>query len=218
MSTTLCGGGFLMGKLELNKKKKEDALYNTAFELFTTKGTNKTTISDIVEKAGVAKGTFYLYFKDKYDIRNKLASHKTKDLFYAAYQAVRQNQISGFPAQLHFMIDHILDALRSNSQLLIFVSKNLSWNVFQEALDEKMPDSEVNFYNKYLQLIEEGHQAYDHPDLMLFSVIELASSTCYNCILYQQPVPLEEYTPYLHRAIDGILSSYKKYSAIVSQH
>ncbi len=207
-----------MGKLELNKKKKEDALYNTAFELFTTKGTNKTTISDIVEKAGVAKGTFYLYFKDKYDIRNKLASHKTKDLFYAAYQAVRQNQISGFPAQLHFMIDHILDALRSNSQLLIFVSKNLSWNVFQEALDEKMPDREVNFYNKYLQLIEEGHQAYDHPDLMLFSVIELASSTCYNCILYQQPVPLEEYMPYLHRAIDGILSSYKKDSAIVSQH
>ena len=48
-----------MGKLESNKKKKEDALYNTAFELFTTKGTNKTTISDIVEKAGVAKGTFY---------------------------------------------------------------------------------------------------------------------------------------------------------------
>lgn len=202
-----------MGKLELNKKKKEDALYNTAFELFTTKGTNKTTISDIVEKAGVAKGTFYLYFKDKYDIRNKLASHKTKDLFYAAYQAVRQNQISGFPEQLHFMIDHILDALRSNSQLLIFVSKNLSWNVFQEALDEKMPDSEVNFYNKYLQLIEEGHQAYDHPDLMLFSVIELASSTCYNCILYQQPVPLEEYMPYLHRAIDGILSSYRKSAA-----
>ena len=66
-----------MGKLESNKKKKEDALYNTAFELFTTKGTNKTTISDIVEKAGVAKGTFYLYFKDKYDIRNKLASSKT---------------------------------------------------------------------------------------------------------------------------------------------
>ena len=27
-----------MGKLESNKKKKEDALYNTAFELFTTKG------------------------------------------------------------------------------------------------------------------------------------------------------------------------------------
>ena len=59
-----------MGKLELNKKRKKSALYNTAFELFTTKGLAKTTISDIVENAGVAKGTFYLYFKDKYEIMN----------------------------------------------------------------------------------------------------------------------------------------------------
>ena len=44
-----------MGKWELNKKKKKDALYNTAFELFTTKGLAKTTISDIVEKAGDRK-------------------------------------------------------------------------------------------------------------------------------------------------------------------
>ena len=35
-----------MGKVESNKKQKKDALFNTAFELFTTKGTNKTTISD----------------------------------------------------------------------------------------------------------------------------------------------------------------------------
>ena len=197
-----------MGKLELNKKKKEDALYNTAFELFTTKGTNKTTISDIVEKAGVAKGTFYLYFKDKYDIRNKLASHKTKDLFYGAYQAVLENHITGFPAQLHFMIDHILDSLKQDSQLLIFFSKNLSWAVFQAALEGQMPDSNYKFYDVYLQLIAADCQTYEHPDLMLFSVIELASSTCYNCILYQQPVPLAEYMPYLHRSIDGILASY----------
>lgn len=159
---------------------------------------------------------FYLYFKDKYDIRNKLASSKTQDLFFAAYLAVRQNQITGFPAQLHFMIDHILNALKNDSQLLIFVSKNLSWNVFQAALEQKMPDRDVRFYDKYLQLIEEGHQAYEHPDLLLFSVIELASSTCYNCILYQQPVPLEEYMPYLHKSIDGILSSYQKDSSDTS--
>ena len=60
-----------MGKLDTNKKVKEDSLLNTAFSLFTTKGVSKTSISDIVNNAGVAKGTFYLYFKDKYDIRNK---------------------------------------------------------------------------------------------------------------------------------------------------
>ena len=77
-----------MGKLELNKKRKKSALYNTAFELFTTKGLAKTTISDIVENAGVAKGTFYLYFKDKYDIRNKLISHNAGELFSEAHEII----------------------------------------------------------------------------------------------------------------------------------
>ena len=54
-----------MGKIDENKRKKKEALFNTAYELFTTKGITSTTISDIVEKAEVAKGTFYLYFTNK---------------------------------------------------------------------------------------------------------------------------------------------------------
>ena len=80
-----------MGKLELNKKKKKDALFNTAFELFTTKGLTKTTISDIVDQAGVAKGTFYLYFKDKYDIRNKLVSTRPENCFSGPIRLCRMH-------------------------------------------------------------------------------------------------------------------------------
>ena len=197
-----------MGKLEMKKQKKKDALFNTAFELFTTKGTNQTTISDIVNKAGVAKGTFYLYFKDKYDIRNKLVSHKTSELFYQAYRAIIEQEITGFRSQLHFMIDFILDALQKDSSLLVFISRNLSWGVFQTALEDQIPDEDRIFYEAYLELLEKDEYTYDHPDMLLFSVIELASSTCYSCILYQQPVSLAEYLPYLHRSIDGILDSY----------
>ena len=108
-----------MGKLELrNKKRKKSALYNTAFELFTTKGLAKTTISDIVENAGVAKGTFYLYFKDKYDIRNKLISHKAGELFSEARNALEAAHITGFTAQLHFIVDNILDRLRQKAVCL----------------------------------------------------------------------------------------------------
>ena len=49
-----------MGKAEENKQHKRLSLLNTAFELFTTKGVNKTSISEISEQAGIAKGTFYL--------------------------------------------------------------------------------------------------------------------------------------------------------------
>ena len=57
--------------------------FNTAYELFTTKGITSTTISDIVEKAEVAKGTFYLYFTNKYDIKNKLDVYKRQLSFSA---------------------------------------------------------------------------------------------------------------------------------------
>ena len=73
-----------MKKSDLNKKQKREALLNTAFELFTSQGLNKTTINNIVEAAGVAKGTFYLYFRDKYDIRNKLIAHKATHIFSVA--------------------------------------------------------------------------------------------------------------------------------------
>ena len=56
-----------MGKIESNKQQKQTSLLNTAFQLFTTKGVNKTSIAEISQQAGIAKGTFYLYFKDKYD-------------------------------------------------------------------------------------------------------------------------------------------------------
>ena len=180
-----------MGKLELNKKRKKSALYNTAFELFTTKGLAKTTISDIVENAGVAKGTFYLYFKDKYDIRNKLISH-----------------ITGFTAQLHFIVDNILDRLETESSLLGFISKNLSWGVFKDAFQEQADDDDFPFFQEYLNLLDQSDVQYDSPELLLFTIIELVSSTSYSCILHSQPVCLAEYRPYLHRTIDCILQAF----------
>ena len=81
-----------MGKVDENKKKKKEALFNTAYELFTTKGINATAISDIVEKAGVAKGTFYLYFKDKYDIQ--LEDISTDDYAYIDYRISEKEQFS----------------------------------------------------------------------------------------------------------------------------
>ena len=74
-----------MGKLEDNKKIKREAILDAAFLLFTTKGLTKTSVADITAAAGVAKGTFYLYFKDKYDLRDKLIVHKSNEIFQRAY-------------------------------------------------------------------------------------------------------------------------------------
>lgn len=197
-----------MGKLEINKKKKKDALFNTAFELFTTKGITKTTISDIVEQAGVAKGTFYLYFKDKSDIRNKLVSHKTGELFFHAHQALMETEITRFEDQVHFIVDYILTELDQNRTLLLFISKNLAWGAFKGAFEEKIPNEDYHFYQSYLDVLSKNGVTYKNPELLLFTIIELVGASCYSCILYQQPVSLSEYRPYLHKTIDGIMKAF----------
>ena len=46
----------------------KDYLLDAAVRKFHQKGYQKTRISDIVSEAGVAQGTFYLYFKSKEEI------------------------------------------------------------------------------------------------------------------------------------------------------
>ncbi|WP_297507274.1 TetR/AcrR family transcriptional regulator [Thermococcus sp.] len=53
--------------------KTREKLVSAAMELFARKGFDKTTVDEIVAKAGVAKGTFYLYFKSKDDLIKELA-------------------------------------------------------------------------------------------------------------------------------------------------
>lgn len=195
-------------KLESNKKQKKEALLNTAFELFMSKGINKTSISDIVEKAGVAKGTFYLYFTDKYDIRNKLISHKAGQLFMKSYNALRTSDISNFEDQVIFMVDHILDQLNKDPSLLHFISKHLSWGIFKNSLIASGSDSDNNIYLLYEQLLCDSGYQFRDPEIMIFTIIELASGISYNTILYNQPVTLTQIKPYIFLSIRQIIHNH----------
>ena len=172
----------------------------TSFELFTEKGFTKTTISDIVNRAGLAKGTFYLYFKDKYDLRDKLVTYKTSQLFGNAHTALIEQNIQGFENQM----------LEKEPKLLQFISKNLSWGIFKNAFEKTVPENSRQFYDYYQDMLTQNHISCENQELMLFTILELVGSTCYSCILYQQPVSMEEYLPYLHQTIRQIFITFTK--------
>ena len=173
-----------MSKVDDNKKQKESTLLETAFHLFTGKGFAKTTISDIVQQAGLAKGTFYLYFKDKYDLRDKLIVYKANQLFDDAHRALEKANVSSFEDELLFTTDYIIERFQKNHFFMEFIAKNLSWGIFK--------------YNVNCPA----------PELLLFTMIELIGSTSYNCIHNSQPVSMEEYLPYLHRSLHHILLAF----------
>lgn len=199
-----------MGKVDTNKKLKESSLLKTAFEFFTTKGFSKTSITDIVSNAGVAKGTFYLYFKDKYDIRNKLVSHKSSQLF--------KNALNDLGSELNTMsvedkiikvVDNIVNQLNTNQSLLTFISKNLSWGIFKNAITSPASENDIDFAEIYNKMLNESPNGFRDPEIMLFMIIELVSSTCYSAILYSEPCSLDELKPYLYSSIRLIISQHE---------
>ncbi len=195
-----------MGKVDENKQQKLEALCQSAYDLFLNQGIAKTSIHDIVQKAGVAKGTFYLYFKDKYHIRDKLIARTAQNLFQNAYQALLSQDIPVFEDRVIFIVDHVLSELRKNASILKFISKNLSWGIFSQALSQ---DDTASYWNAdtFIRLLLPEHSdiKIKHPNIMVFLIIELAGSSAFSTILENDPVSFEELKPYLYDSIRAII-------------
>ena len=196
-----------------DKEEKENRLLNTAFKLFTEKGIKDTSIQEIVDNASVAKGTFYLYFRDKYEIRDILIIKKSQKLFEDSLKSLRKNYISDFSDSIIYIINYVIDELTKNPLLLKFISKNLSWGVYNKTvlnLYEKNGKDEKNdftLHELFINGIKENNIKLSNPDVTLFMIVELVGSTCFNSILYKEPLPIEEYKPYLYKAIRNLIKS-----------
>lgn len=69
-----------MGRITKEYHVRKNELLDTAQELFFTKGYKQTSIESIIKKIGVAKGTFYYYFKSKEDLMDKLVKRMTNQI------------------------------------------------------------------------------------------------------------------------------------------
>lgn len=194
---------------EIDQNSKKFQLLTTAFKLFTEKGIKDTSIQEIVDEANVGKGTFYLYFKDKYEIRDILIAKKSHKLFNDALNSLRkESNVKGLTDEVIYIINYVIDELTKKPTLLKFISKNLSLGIYTKTIQKIYEDSEQEengIYNLFIKAIESNEKNIDNPNVKLFMIIELVSSTCFNSILYDEPLPINEYKPFLYDTIKKIL-------------
>lgn len=196
-----------MGRLDEKKKKKREDLLEAAYKLFTSKGIFDTSISDIVNGASMAKGTFYLYFKDKYDIRNDLITLKAGKLFQIAREKIQNKKYDSLEENVIQVVDIIIEELNADKTLLEFIAKNLHWGLFHKVLLEGESDVSHSFYDWYTELIQSSGRQFRNHELMIYMIVELVNSTCYNVILYEAPVKLAELKEELYKLIPVIIKN-----------
>lgn len=199
----------MKSKVLENKKNKKNALLKSAFDIFTKTDIHSVSVQDIVKQAGVAKGTFYLYFKDKYQARDVLIQNEAMRLFNNAHLELEKNDIQDFEDAVVYIINQVLLQLENNPIILKFIERNLSWGIFHEHLQNTIEGNTLDLVSNFRSLAEKNSYYFDRPEVVLYIIIETAGSTCYNSILYDQPLPIKEFKPYLFQSIRAILRSYK---------
>jgi AcrR family transcriptional regulator len=73
----------------VNREARRAAIVTAAAAAFAERGVAKTAVSDIVKAAGVAQGTFYLYFETKEDVILAVVERMAEAIFDGIAAQVR---------------------------------------------------------------------------------------------------------------------------------
>ena len=135
-----------------------------------------------------------------------MVTSKSRELLNHAIERATALAMTDIEEFIVCVINDIVDQLEQNPKLLRFINKNLSWGILRRSLTgNDMNDYITEFYQK----ASEGTPSYDNPQLMLFTIIESVSSTCYSLILDHDPVSMDDYRPYMNRVLRSIIASFQ---------
>jgi AcrR family transcriptional regulator len=150
-------GGFLYNRTStikddypLNRQERHDHLLTCALDVFAEKGYHAASVTDIIERAGVARGTFYLYFESKRSMFSELLD----DLFAVIDQRVkridRKADAAGVVGQMRSNVEQVISCLQDNRAMLrILLSEAV-------GLDTNFDQKLSEFYARLCRLIEQS--------------------------------------------------------------
>jgi AcrR family transcriptional regulator len=132
------------------KTERRQQILLAARDVFAKRGYHQTTIDDIVAQAGVARGTFYLYFEDKRAVFSDLIDRFAAQLTVAIVRIVTDD-----PAR------PVADQVRENIRAIIatcLVERSMTKILFTDAVgvDPAFDRKLATFYDTVVQLLTES--------------------------------------------------------------
>ena len=130
------------------KERRKEQVLQFAREVFSEKGFYEASISDIIERAGIARGTFYLYFENKRHLFNNILDN----IFEELGRRVKTIELGeGVPhpvEQLRDNISRVVTFLLSNRE----ITRILLYQA--EGLDDECHRRLREFYERLADRLE----------------------------------------------------------------
>lgn len=132
---------------------KKEAIVHAAIQVFREKGIEKTTVSHIVKAAGIAQGTFYLYFPSKLALMPVIAEEMVEKTMEIVKENVQDE--ASFEEKLEQFVDAIFLVARDYNEIQALIYAGL-------ASTEHLKEWETvydPFYKWLSELLKEAEQA-----------------------------------------------------------
>ena len=189
---------------KLGGKKAE--IMEAALKVFKKKGPDKASVREIMAESGFGLGTFYLYYTDKNDLKEKIVLDKAMDIIIKA----EENCGGDDPVERYIsFVDYIIDYLIANPFELDLLSNNITWALYTKIEhDERLSeaDSTLQFIlsryeNLFSQSYSESQQLY-----ILAMTFDIMMTTCKSALMKDSTLSIDEMKPVLFAVIRKIFN------------
>ena len=165
-----------MAKVVKEYDERKTELLDTAQVLFYQKGYENTSVADIIEAVGIAKGTFYHYFKTKEDLLDQLIERISEAILSQLEIIANDNTLNAIDKFNKFYVD--AGNYKKENKEAIIVAARVFYNEDNLRMKEKLYKSVIKKSTPLLmpiikQGVKEGSfkTSYsDHLASLIFSM------------------------------------------------
>ena len=185
---------------------KKEKIMEAALKVFRKKGPDKASVREIMAESGFGLGTFYLYYTDKNDLKEKIVLDKAMDIIIKAEENCKGED----PVERYIsFVDYIIDYLIANPFELDLLSNNITWALYTKIEhDERLTeaDSTLQFIlSRYENLFSKSY-SQSQQLYILAMTFDIMMSTCKSALMEDSTLSIDEMKPVLFAVIGKIFN------------
>lgn len=145
-----------VSRARLLRESRRASMLAEARKIFSQKGYHDTSIDDLIEAAGIARGTFYLYFESKRAIFDELLDGLVTTL-QAQVKRIEVGPEAADPLQqMNVIVDGVLKTLLDNREMARILLREAVG--IDSDFDRKLSDFYGRILAMFVSALKTGHR------------------------------------------------------------
>ena len=193
----------------MDREERRNQILDTARVVFAERGYHDARIDDIVARAKVARGTFYLYFEDKRSIFSELVDRFVVRLTEAIIAVELDDKAHTPVEQLTDNVRRVIELFLSDAPMAKILLSDAV------GLDPEFDQKLMAFYSGLSELIQRSLREGEEAGLVrpgdarvrAFCLIGIVKELLYQSLMRRAEIPLDlMVTGVMDLVVDGILT------------